>query len=63
MFIVQSKKIRDNLISNHQFGFRKQHARIKPVHRVAKNMKYDLKHKKYCSAAFLDVTQDFEVYQ
>lgn len=49
-----------NLIPYHQFGFRRQHSTIEQVHRVANWIKEDLETKKYCSAAFLDVSQAFD---
>jgi hypothetical protein len=48
------------LIPNHQFGFRKQHSTIEQVHRVANLIREDLENKRYCTAAFLDVSQAFD---
>lgn len=49
-----------HLIPDHQFGFRNQHSTIEQVHRVAKTIRSDLEHKRYCSAAFLDISQAFD---
>lgn len=48
------------LIPDHQFGFRNQHSTIEQVHRVAKTIRSDLEHKRYCSAVFLDISQAFD---
>ena len=49
-----------NLIPDHQFGFRQHHATIEQIHRVSKKIRQDLEDHKYCSAAFLDITQAFD---
>lgn len=49
-----------NLIPSHQFGFRNRHGTIEQVHRVVKKISDDLEHKRYCSAAFLDISQAFD---
>lgn len=51
---------RNMLIPTHQFGFRNQHSTIEQVHRVADVIRTDLESKRYCSAAFLDITQAFD---
>lgn len=50
----------NQIIPSHQFGFRKQHSTIEQVHRVVNHIKTNIEDKKYCSAAFLDVTQAFD---
>lgn len=50
----------NNLIPDHQFGFRKKHSCIEQVHRVVNTVKEDLENKRYCSAAFLDISQAFD---
>lgn len=50
----------NNLIPDHQFGFRQQHATIEQVHRVVNAIHKSFEEKSYCSAAFLDVTQAFD---
>lgn len=50
----------NNLIPDHQFGFRQQHATIQQIHRVTKKITQDLEDHKYCSAAFLDIIQAFD---
>lgn len=55
------KIIKDNrLIPDHQFGFRSQHATIEQVHRVVNIINDNLEEKRYCSAAFLDISQAFD---
>lgn len=54
--VIESKK----LIPSHQFGFRNQHATIEQIHRVINVINLDLHKKRYCSAAFLDITQAFD---
>ena len=48
------------LIPNHQFGFRRHHATIKQIHRVVSQVSRDLEEHRYCSAAFLDISQAFD---
>lgn len=48
------------MIPNHQFGFRQKHATIEQAHRIYKEIYTGLEEKKYCSAAFLDITQAFD---
>lgn len=48
------------LIPHHQFGFREKHSTIEQVHRVVYKINTDLEEKRYCSAAFLDITQAFD---
>jgi hypothetical protein len=49
-----------DLIPNHQFGFRKQHATIEQIHRAVSQINSDFEGKRYCSAAFLDISQAFD---
>ena len=57
---LQPILIQNKLIPHHQFGFRNQHSTIEQVHRVAEKIRNDLEQKKYCSAAFLDISQAFD---
>lgn len=50
----------DQIIPNHQFGFRNQHSTIEQIHRVVDIISCDLERKKYCSTAFLDISQAFD---
>jgi hypothetical protein len=52
--------IEQKLIPNHQFGFRQEHATIEQVHRIVNKTNQDLRLKRYCSAAFLDISQAFD---
>lgn len=54
--IINQKK----LIPDHQFGFRDRHGTIEQVHRLVNQINKDLNAKRYCSAAFLDVSQAFD---
>jgi len=49
-----------NLIPNHQFGFRQQHSTIEQVNRVYQVARRAMEQRKYCTAAFLDVSQAFD---
>ena len=49
-----------DIIPQHQFGFRAQHATIEQVHRIAHAISTALEEKKYVSAVFLDVSQAFD---
>lgn len=49
-----------NIVPDHQFGFRENHATIEQVHRVVQILHRTFEEKKYCSAAFLDITQAFD---
>lgn len=50
----------NNLIPNHQFGFRREHSTIEQVHRIVNIVNKNYEEKKYCSAAFLDISQAFD---
>jgi hypothetical protein len=54
--IAESKK----LITDHQFGFWKQHATIDQVHRVVTVIDQALEEKEFCPSVFLDVSQAFD---
>lgn len=48
------------LIPAHQFGFRERHATTEQIHRIVNHINNVLEEKKFCSAAFLDITQAFD---
>jgi hypothetical protein len=48
------------LIPSHQFGFIKKHRTIGQAHRLVNNINNDLESKRYCSAAFIDISQAFD---
>ena len=50
----------NNWIPDHQFGFRKAHSTIQQCHRITHTINTSLKHKQYCTAAFLYVNQAFD---
>lgn len=50
----------NNLIPDHQFGFRRSHSTIQQVHRVVSKIREVLENKAICSAAFIDVRQAFD---
>lgn len=54
--ILQSQ----NLIPDHQFGFRDSHATVEQVNRMVKTIRTAFEEKKYCSAVFLDISQAFD---
>lgn len=49
-----------NLIPTHQFGFRRKHVTTEQVHRIVGKINKALETKRYCSAAFLDISQAFD---
>jgi hypothetical protein len=49
--------IADNkLIPPHKFGFRTKHGTIEQVHRIVHKINDDLENKRFCSAAFIDIS-------
>lgn len=52
--------IAKKLIPDHQFGFRDKHGTIEQIHRVIDVVAKALEEKKFCSAAFLDISQAFD---
>jgi hypothetical protein len=48
------------LIPSHQFGFRKEHRTIEQAHRLVYKINNDLESKRYCSAAFIDISKAFD---
>jgi hypothetical protein len=51
---------KNQLIPNHQFGFRQRNSTIEQTHRIVQWINEALEHKQYCSAAFIDITQAFD---
>lgn len=49
-----------NLIAEHQFGFREHHSTMDQVHRIINIIVKTLEDKKVCSTVFLDVAQAFD---
>jgi hypothetical protein len=47
-------------LPDHQFGFRQKHATIEQIHRITNVINKALESIKYCSAAFLDISQAFD---
>jgi hypothetical protein len=47
-------------IASHQFGFRPQHGTIEQAHRIVHKVNDDLDNKRFCTAAFIDITQAFD---
>ncbi|KAK2583269.1 hypothetical protein KPH14_009279 [Odynerus spinipes] len=43
-----------------KIGFQQKHATIEQVHRLTKKIRSDLNDRRYCSAAFLDISQAFD---
>jgi len=50
---------RQKIIPNHQFGFRPRHATTEQIQRIVKKINTDMNTGRYCTAAFLDVSQTF----
>jgi hypothetical protein len=53
----------NRLIPNHQFGFRQRHTTIEQTYRIVRRIDAALENKQYCSAAFLDISQEFDKVQ
>lgn len=51
---------KNNIIPEHQFGFRSKHGTPEQCHRVVKEITNSLEDKKYCTAVFLDIQQAFD---
>jgi hypothetical protein len=47
----------NNVIPSHQFAFRPKHGTIQQVHRIIHRINNDLENKRYCTAAFIDISQ------
>jgi hypothetical protein len=52
--------VSNNIIPDHQFGFRHQHSTIHQLHRVVDYIAIALEQKKYAAGLFLDVSQAFD---
>lgn len=50
----------ENIIPDHQFGFRSFHSTVQQVHRVVNVIASTLEEKSHCSAVFLDITSAFD---
>jgi len=61
LFLTRLKPIlqETRIIPDHQFGFRQKHSTIQQVHRVTNVIRVNkaLENNKYCTAAFLDISQ------
>ena len=51
---------RNNVIPDHQFGFREKHSTIEQVNRITNEIRKAFELKEYCCAIFLDVAQAFD---
>ncbi|PNF25684.1 hypothetical protein B7P43_G16139 [Cryptotermes secundus] len=50
----------NELIPDHQFGFRRKHSTIQQCHRIINKIKTSLEGREYCTSVFLDVQQAFD---
>jgi hypothetical protein len=50
----------NRMIPSHQFGFRQRHSTTEQTHRIVQRINEALENKQYCSAVFLDISQDFD---
>jgi hypothetical protein len=57
---LQSLLHEQRTIRDHQFGFRQKHAASEQVHSVTNAIIEALENHKYCTAAFLDISQAFD---
>lgn len=51
---------KNNIIPDHQFGFRQKHGTPEQCHRIINEITDALENKRYCSAVFLDIQQAFD---
>lgn len=51
---------REQIIPNHQFGFRKNHSTIEQVHRIVTLVRKAFEQKQYCTSLFIDISQAFD---
>lgn len=49
-----------HIVPAHQFGFRNQHSTVEQIHRIVSQIEKAFEEQKYCSAAFLDISQAFD---
>lgn len=52
--------IENQIIPEHQFGFRAKHSTIEQVHRIVTLIRSAFENKQYCSALFIDISQAFD---
>lgn len=50
----------NNIIPDHQFGFRKGHSTTEQVHRIVTHIRCAFENREYCSALFIDISQAFD---
>lgn len=50
----------NNIIPEHQFGFREKHGTIEQVNRITSEIRTAYEQREYCSAIFLDISQAFD---
>ena len=62
LFLQRLQPILDanNIIPDHQFGFRHNHGTPEQCHRIINEIRNALENKEYCSAVFLDIKQAFD---
>jgi len=62
LFITRVQPILQSIqiIPDHQFGFRRKHSTIEPVHHITSKIHRAIENKQYCTAAFLDISQAFD---
>jgi hypothetical protein len=57
IFIIKESQ---ELIPDHQFGFQGRHATIEQIHKIVKTINNKMEASKYCTAAFLNISQAFD---
>lgn len=50
----------NNLIPNHQFGFRAEHSTIEQIHRICDTIERSFENNEVCTTVFIDVSQAFD---
>lgn len=57
---IQETTLLNELIPDHQFGFRQKHSTIHQCHRVVNKIKQSFEDKEMCASVFLDIKQAFD---
>ena len=52
--------VSNNVIPDHQFGFREAHSTVEQVNRLSQAIEKSFERREYCCAVFLDIAQAFD---
>lgn len=57
---IHDNKLLEEILPDHQFGFRKHHSTIQQCHRVVSEINKAINSQEYCPAVYLDIQQAFD---